>query len=146
MARAKKKVEDMAAEVQTQAQKTVEEGVEKMTKGFETATAFGQENVEAVVASSKIAAKAAETMGAEIAAYSKKAYEDGLAVAKEMTAVKSVTELFEMQTAFGKTSVEGFVAEATKLNEMYAAAAKDIFEPINARVTAAVDSVKDYRI
>ena len=42
------------------AQKTVVEGVEKMTKGIENAATFGQENVEAVVASSKIAAKAAE--------------------------------------------------------------------------------------
>jgi len=142
MTRAKKTAET----VTTEAQKTVEAGVEKMTKGIETATTFGQENVEAVVTSSKIAAKAAESMGAEIAAYSKKAYEDGLAAAKEMTACKSVTELFEKQTAFGKASVEGFVAEATRLNEMYAAAAKDIFEPINARVTAAVESVKDYRV
>ena len=141
MTRAKKKVEDVTAD----AQKTMEQGVEKMTKGMETAATFGQENMEAFVASSKIAAKAAESMGAEIAAYSKKAYEDGLAAAKEMTACKSVSELFEKQTAFSKTSIEGFVAEATKLNEMYAAAAKDIFEPLNARVTAAVDSVKDFR-
>ncbi len=141
MTRAKKTTETITAE----AQKTVEEGVEKMTKGIETAAAFGQENVEAVVASSKIAAKAAESMSAEIADYSKKAYQEGLAAAKEMTACKSVSELFEKQSAYGKSSIEGFVAEATKLNEMYAAAAKDIFEPLTARVTAAVDSVKDYR-
>jgi len=141
MTRAKKNVEGFTAD----AQKSMEQGVEKMTKGMETAASFGQENMEAFVASSKIAAKAAESMGAEIAAYSKKAYEDGLAAAKEMTACKSVSELFEKQTTFSKTSIEGFVAEATKLNEMYAAAAKDIFEPINARVTAAVESVKDFR-
>ena len=141
MTRAKKKVEDFTHE----AQKTMEEGVEKMTKGMETAATFGQENMEAFVASSKIAAKAAESMGAEIAAYSKRAYEDGLAAAKEMTTCKSVSELFEKQTAYSKNSIEGFVAEATKLNEMYAAAAKEIFGPINARVTAAVESVKDFR-
>ncbi|MDH3666681.1 MAG: TIGR01841 family phasin [Paracoccaceae bacterium] len=142
MTRAKKTTETITAE----AQKTVEEGVEKMTKGIETATAFGQENVEAVVASSKIAAKAAESMSAEIAAYQKKAYQDSMAAAKELTACKSVSELFEKQTAYGKSSVEGFVAEAAKLNEMYAAAAKDIFEPLTARVNAAVESVKDYRV
>ncbi len=139
---ATKKVEEIAVETQ----KTMEEGVEKMTKGVENATSFGQENVEAVVTSSKIAAKAAETMGAEIAAYSKKAYEDSMAVAKELTTCKSVTEFFEKQTEFGKTSVEGFVAEATKLNEMYAAAAKETFAPLNARFTAAVETVKDYRV
>jgi phasin family protein len=136
------KVEEIAVETQ----KTMEEGVEKMTKGIENASSFGQENVEAVVTSSKIAAKAAENMGAEIAAYSKKAYEDSIAVAKELTTCKSVTEFFEKQTEFGKTSIEGFVAEATRLNEMYAAAAKETFAPLNARFTAAVETVKDYRV
>ena len=139
---ATKKVEEIAVETQ----KTMEEGVEKMTKGIENAATFGQENVEAVVTSSKIATKAAESMGAEIAAYSKKAYEDSMAAAKQLTACKSVTEFVEKQTEFGKVSVEGFVAEAAKLNEMYAAAAKEAFAPLNARFTAAADIVKDYRV
>ena len=139
---ATKKVEEIAVETQ----KTMEEGVEKMTNGIENAAAFGQENVEAVVTSSKIATKAAESMSAEIAAYSKKAYEDSMAAAKELTACKSVSEFVEKQTEFGRISIEGFVAEATKLNEMYAAAAKEAFAPLNARFTAAAEIVKDYRV
>ncbi len=139
---ATKKVEEIAVETQ----KTMEAGVEKMTKGIENAASFGQENVEAVVTSSKIATKAAESLSAEIAAYSKKAYEDSMAAAKELTTCKSVSEFVEKQTEFGKISIEGFVAEATKLNEMYAAAAKEAFAPLNARFTAAVGIVKDYRV
>jgi phasin family protein len=139
---ATKKVEEIAVETQ----KTMEEGVEKMTKGIENAASFGQETVEAVVTSSKIATKAAESLSAEIAAYSKKAYEDSMAAAKELTTCKSVSEFVEKQTEFGKISIEGFVAEATKLNEMYAAAAKEAFAPLNARFTAAAGIVKDYRV
>ncbi len=139
---ATKKVEEIAVETQ----KSMEEGVEKMTKGIENAASFGQENVEAVVTSSKIATKAAESLNAEIAAYSKKAYEDSMAAAKELTTCKSVSEFVEKQTEFGKISIEGFVAEATKLNEMYAAAAKEAFAPLNARFTSAVGIVKDYRV
>ena len=111
----------------------------EMSKGFEDASQFGQENVEAMVASSKVIAKAAEEMNAEVIAFSKKNYEDSMAAVKEMGSVKSVSDFFEMQTSMAKTSFEGFVAEATKLNEMYAAAAKDAFAPINARFTAAAD-------
>jgi len=138
---ATKQVEEFTAE----AKKTMEEGVEKMSKGLEDATAFGQDNVEAMVASGKAFAKAAEEMNAEIAAFSKKSYEDSIAAAKELTSVKSVPELFEKQTEFAKSSFEGFVAEATKLNEIYAAAAKDAFAPLNARFTAASEMVKTYR-
>ncbi|MHA1529938.1 MAG: phasin family protein [Alphaproteobacteria bacterium] len=136
-----KKVEEIAVETR----KTIEEGVGKMTKGIDNATVFGQDNVEAVVTSSKIATKAAESMGAEIAAYSKRAYEDSMTAAKELTACKSVTEFVEKQTEFGKAAIEGFVAEAARLNEMYAAAAKDAFAPLNARFTAATGIVTDYR-
>jgi phasin family protein len=139
---ATKKVEEIAVETQ----KTMEESVVKMTKGIENAAAFGQDNVEAVVTSSKIATKAAESMGAEITAYSKKACQDSMAAAKQLTACKSVTEFVEQQAEFGRISIEGFVAEATKLNEMYAAAAKEAFAPLNARFTAAADIVKDYRV
>jgi phasin family protein len=137
-----KKVEEIAVETR----KTMEESVEKMTKGIENAASFGQDNVEAVVTSSKIATKAAESMGVEIAAYSKKAYEDSMVAAKELTACKSVGEFVEKQTEFSKVSIEGFVAEATRLNEIYAAAAKEAFAPLNARFTAAVEIVKDYRV
>lgn len=82
------KVEEFTAE----AQKTMEENVEKMTKGFEDVAAFGQENVDAVVEASKIAAKAAEDMNAEIVAFSKKHYEDSMAAMKELSSCKSVTE------------------------------------------------------
>ena len=67
-----------------------------------------------------------------------------MAAAKELSSAKSVTEFFEKQTDFAKTSFESYVAEATKLNEMYAAAAKDVFEPINARFTAASNLVKGF--
>ena len=138
---ATKQVEEFTAGTK----KAMEEGVEKMSKGFEDASQFGQENVEAMVASSKVMAKAAEEMNAEMIAFSKKSYEDGMAAMKELGSVKSVSDFFEMQTSLAKTSFEGFVAEATKLNEMYAAAAKDAFAPLNARFTAAADMVKTYR-
>lgn len=135
-----KQVEEFTAE----AKKSVEEGVEKMTKGVEEATQFSQENVEAMVASGKVVAKIAEEVNAEIIAFSKKSYEDSMAAAKELTSSKSVTEYFEKQTEFAKTAFEAYVAQATKMNEMMSAAAKDAFEPLNARFSAATDLVKTY--
>ena len=139
---ATKKVEEIAVETR----KTMEDGVEKMSKGIETAASFGQDNAEAVVTSSKIATKAAESMGVESDAFSKKAYQDSMAAAQGLTACKSLTEFVEKQAEFGKISIEGFVAEATKLNEMYAAAAREAFAPLNARLTAAAGIVEDTRV
>ena len=133
-------------EFTNEAKRSMEEGVERMSKGFEEVTQFGQENVEAMVASGKVMAKAAEEMNAEVIAFSKKSYEDSMAAAKEIASARSVSEFFEKQTAFAKTSFETFVAEATKLNEMYSQAAKEAFAPLNARFTAAAEIVKTSRV
>lgn len=121
------------------------EGTAKLREGIETAAAFNQANVEALVASSAIAAKAFENMTSELAAYTKKSYEDGMAAAKALGSCRDVSELVEKQAEFQRSSIESFVNEATKLNELYAAAAKDAFEPIGQRFTAGVDIVKDNR-
>ena len=138
---ATKQVEEFTAE----AKKTMEEGVEKMAKGVEDVTSFSQDNVEAMMTSGKVFAKATEEMNAEIIAFSKKSYQDSMAAAKEISGVKSVSEFFEKQTEFAKTAFESYVSEATKLNEIYSSAAKDAFEPLNARFTAAADMVKTYK-
>ncbi len=138
---ATKTVEEFTAE----AQKTMENSVEKMTKSIEDAASFGRQNMDAMVAASKRAAKAAEEMNAEIAAFAKRTYEDGLAAAKEMTAAKSMTELFEKQTAYTKTMMESMMAEASKLTEMATTASKECYEPLSERFTAATDMLKTER-
>jgi len=142
-------LQDATAKVETlvaDTQKNVTEQMEKLTKGFEGLTAFGQENVDAIVKSSEIAAKAAEGIGTEISAYSKKAFEDGVAAAQDLAGAKTVTELFEKQTAFAQVAFEGWVSQATKMNEIYVAAAKDITAPLGARVTAATESMKSFTL
>lgn len=140
MANATKQVEEFT----TEAQKTMEQNVEKMAKGVEDAAAFGQDNFEAMVTSGKIAAKAVESLNAEILAYSKKSYEDGLAAAKELSACKSVSEFVEKQAAYSKSILDGFIAQSTKMTDMLTAASKEIVEPVNSRFNAAVDTFKGY--
>jgi phasin family protein len=136
------KVETMVADTQ----KNMTEQFEKFSKGFEGMTAFSQENVDAMVKSSEIAAKAAEGIGSEVSAYSKKAFEDSVAAAQDLAAAKTMTELFEKQTAFAQAAFEGYVAQTTKMNEILVAATKDITAPIGARFTAATEKMKSFSI
>lgn len=136
------KVESFVADTQ----KTVTEQFEKLSKGFEGLTAYGQENVDALVKSSEIAAKAAEGIGTEISAYSKKSFEDGVAAAQDFASAKTLTELFEKQTSYAQSAFEGFVSQATRMNEIYAAAAKDISAPLGARVTKATEALRSFSL
>ncbi len=133
-------VENFAAD----AQKAFTEQFGKVTKGFEEASVFGQQNVDALVKSSEIAAKAVEGFGSEVTAFTKKSFDDSVAAAKDLAGAKTVTELFEKQSTFAQAAFEGFVAQATKLNEIYAAAAKDIVAPVTARFNAATAAAKSF--
>lgn len=132
--------ENIAADTQTAAK----DQFEKLGKGMEQAAVFGQENLDAVVKSSEVAMKAAEGINAEVTAFSKKSFEETVAAAKELTTAKSATDYFEKQAAFAKTSFEGFMAQATKMNEIFASTAKDVSAPLNARVAAAQDMAKSF--
>ncbi len=141
--------QDVTAKVETlvaDTQKNVTEQLEKFSKGFEGFTAFGQENMDALVKSTEIAAKAAEGIGSEVSAFSKKAFEDGVAAAQDLASAKTMTELFEKQTAFAQSYFEGIVQQSTKMNEILVAATKDITAPIGARVTAATEKMKSFAL
>jgi phasin family protein len=143
MAAAKKSAEK-AQDMFTDAQKTMEANAEKLGKSFEGVAAFGQENLEAMVKSTEIAAKAAEELNAEIAAFSKKSFEETVAAAKDISTAKTPVELFEKQAAFATSAFEGFFAQATKWGEAMAAASKDATAPMAARANAASDLAKTF--
>ena len=136
-----KKVETLVED----AQKAANDQFTKMTKTMEDVAAFGQENMDAMVKTSSLAVKAAEEMNAEIVSYSKKTMEEGVAAAKELSTIKTVPELVEMQAELAKSSFDGFVKQTARFNEMYMAAAKEVFAPLNDRANAAADMVKSYR-
>ena len=127
------------------AQKAATEGYEKMTKGFEDFASFNQDNMDALMKSSNVMMKAAEEMNAEIVSFSKKTMQEGVAAAKEMTSVKSIPEFVEKQAEIAKVQFDGFMKQSARFNEMYVAAAKDVFAPITDRAEAAAEMVKTYR-
>lgn len=82
--------------------------------------------------------KGFHAIATEATDYSKKSFQDLASFMEAMTSVKSVEAAFELQTSFMKSSYEGFVAEATKMGEMYAELAKMAYKPYEATVAKAM--------
>jgi phasin family protein len=116
--------------------------VEKSTKLVEEANEFAKGNLEAVVESGKIAAKGFESFGQDAAEYSRKSFETATAALKSMSAVKSPTELFKLQSDFFRTSFDSYVAEASKSTEALIKLASDAAQPLSNRVAVAAEKVK----
>jgi phasin family protein len=117
-------------------------------KSFSTLTEMNthsKKNFEAYVASMTAATKGAETLGAHVVAFSRKAAEDQVAAAKSLAGAKSVQEVIELQTGFAKTAFETYVAEMNKMAETVASSLKASASPINERVTAFVERIQTAR-
>ncbi|HRJ60016.1 MAG TPA: TIGR01841 family phasin [Azospirillaceae bacterium] len=118
-----------------------EKATSQILKSYEDVAVAAKENVVAVVASSTIVAKGAEEAGKQVAAFTQSSAETAVANGKAALAVKTINELFELQTSFFKTSVENFIAESSKLQELTVKIANDAAAPISARVNATVEKL-----
>lgn len=109
---------------------------------FDEANKKGKEAVDTFVKSYSNVAKGLQAIAAETADYSKKSFEDSLAHFEKLSTVKSVEAALELQTAYVKSAYEGYVAEATKIGEMYAELAKGAYKPYEAPVAKATAAAK----
>ena len=117
--------------------------IERNTKVAEEMTDLAKGNVEALVASTKIAAKGVEKIGQEVAEYSRKSFEDASAAIKGFADVKSPADLFRLQGDFARTQFDSVIAESSKLSETMIKLAGDVFEPITSRYSVAAERVKN---
>ena len=111
-----------------------------MLKNVDEVQKLGKDNVEAAVKAFGATSKGFQAIAAEVTNYSKKSFEDGTAAVERLLGAKTLEKAIEIQSEYAKTAYEGFVAEATKLGELYADLAKEAYRPFEgylAKVTPA---------
>ena len=103
-----------------------------MFKNFEDVQKLSKDNMDATMKSFGALTKATQTSAAEFADYSKKSFEDSSKVMEKLLGAKSLDTAIQIQTDYAKTAYEGFVAQATKIGELYADFAKETYKPFEA--------------
>jgi phasin family protein len=109
-----------------------------MMNSFEDMNKAGKDMMDNSMKSAAVVAKGMQTMAAESAEYAKKSFEDGTKAVEKMMAVKTIDKAFEMQTEYAKSAYEAFVAQTTKMTELFTSVAKDAYKPFEAATAAAV--------
>jgi len=132
------KAQSLFAEFNDRAKAAVEKG----TKAFDELNDFAKGNVEAVVESSKIAAKGFEAFGQDAAEYGRKSFEGATAALKSFAAVKSPTELFKLQSEYVRSAFDSLVAETSKNTESLLKLAGDVAQPLSNRAAVAAEKIK----
>jgi phasin family protein len=90
---------------------------------------LGKEGMEMAMSSLGAWTKSAQAIAAEVVDYSKKSVEDSAAAWEKLLGAKTLEKAMEVQTDYLKSSYEDFVAEATKIGELYVDLAKETYKP-----------------
>jgi hypothetical protein len=109
----------------------------QMTQTFEDAGKYGKEFLDSGFASFTAVTRDAQAISGEASDYAKKVFETGAAAVEKLISAKSIEKVVEIQTAYAKQAYESFIAEATKIGELYADMAKDAYQPFEAVVAKA---------
>jgi phasin family protein len=115
---------------------------ERNARVAEELTELTKGNVEAMVASTKAAAKGVEALGQEVAEFSRKSFEDASAALKGFADVKSPTDFFRLQSDFARSQFDMMVAETSRFSEVAIKVAGDVAQPITSRYSVAAERVR----
>lgn len=132
-----KSMTEAVSDMQSKAQAAYDKGTGMVAEMTELAKG----HVEAVVESSKIMASGMQDLGKTYAEEAKSAYETLTADIKEMAAIKSPTDLFQLQGKIMRRNFDAMVATSTKGSESAMKLANDVIAPLSARVTLAVEKL-----
>ena len=108
-----------------------------MTQTFEDAGKYGKEFLDSGLESFTAVTRDAQAISERGFDYAKTVFETGAAAVEKLMSAKSIEKVVEIQTAYAKQAYEGFVAEATRISELYADMAKDAYRPFEAIVAKA---------
>ncbi|MBU4529669.1 MAG: phasin family protein [Hoeflea sp.] len=96
---------------------------------FDSTSKMSKEAMDSMLTTVSSMTKGFQQIAAEATEYSKKSYEDGAAAAEKLASAKSLDKAIEIQTDYAKSAYETFVAQATKMGELYADLAKEAYKP-----------------
>lgn len=100
-----------------------------MLKNFEEFQKYGKEHIDTTLKAWGQMSKGVQAIATETADYSKKSFEESSAAFEKLLGAKSFEKAVEIQTSYARITYEGFVAQATKLGELYADIAKESYKP-----------------
>ena len=107
---------------------------DSMLKNFEDFQKLGKDNMDTCMKQFGTVSKGWQAIATEIADYSKKSFEESSAYVEKLLGAKSLEKAIELQSEYVKTAYEGFVAEATKMGELYTDLAKESYKPLEGMI------------
>ncbi|KQZ99629.1 Phasin [Mesorhizobium sp. Root157] len=104
---------------------------------YEDFSKYGKEFADSGLKSFASLSKGAQAIAVEATEYGKKSFEAGSALIENLLSAKSLDKAIEVQSDYAKQSYEAFVAEVSKIGDLYAELAKDAYKPFESVIAKA---------
>ena len=91
---------------------------------------MGKDGFDASVRSYGEVNKGFQAIVTRVTDYSKKAFEDGTRAFEQLMGAKTVEQAVEIQSQYAKKAYDAYMAEISKLGEMYVGLAKNAYKPV----------------
>lgn len=104
---------------------------------YEDFSKYGKEFADSGLQSFASLSKGAQALAVEATEYTKSSFEAGSALIENLLSAKSFDKALEVQNDYAKRSYEAFVAEVSKIGDLYAELAKDAYKPFESVVAKA---------
>jgi hypothetical protein len=104
-----------------------------MTEQFKIGGQFqnvGKEGFDAAVRAYSEANKGFQAIAAEVTDYSRTAFEDASRAFQQLVSAKSAEQAFEIQSQYAKKAYDAYIAQVSKLGEMWVDLARESYKPI----------------
>ena len=101
----------------------------------------GRDNFDAGVRSFGEVSKGLQAITARMTDYSKRAFEDGTRAFEQLISAKSFEQVVEIQSQYAKKAYDAYIAEVSKLGEMYVGLARNAYAPVEQAATKAAKKV-----
>ena len=103
---------------------------EEFQKAGEQFQKMGKDSFDAAVKSLGEMNKGLQAIAVEVTDYSKKAVEDSMRAFEELMRAKTLEHAIEIQSQYTKKTYDTYMAEMSKLGEMYVGLARNAYRPV----------------
>jgi hypothetical protein len=108
-----------------------------MATQFEDFQKASKDQLEHVAATAASLTRGFQAIATEATDYSKRSLESTSSYIEKLFTAKTLESAIQIQSEFAKTQLEGFVAQATKMSDLYKELAKEAMKPVETAMSQA---------
>jgi phasin family protein len=132
-----KQVEQMMTTMRDQ----VDQTSETVLTGYQELAGLVRAQADAVVASANTVTDGVENLSREVLGFYKERLDSQVETARKAFAVTSFFELFELQTALARETMDSMMSQTTRLTEMSVKIATDAMKPLQTNMQTTVEKI-----